>query len=85
MQQFDYTISDPMGLHARPAGQLVRQAAAFKSRATIRRGDREADCTRLLRVMALCAAAGETVTFTVDGEDEQAACEAMRAFCAESL
>ena len=31
------------------------------------------------------AAAGETVTFTVDGEDEQAACEAMRAFCAESL
>lgn len=35
--------------------------------------------------MALCAAAGETVTFTVDGEDEQAACEAMRAFCAESL
>lgn len=52
---------------------------------TIRRGDREADCTRLLRVMALCAAAGETVTFTVDGEDEQAACEAMRAFCAESL
>ncbi|WP_101551268.1 HPr family phosphocarrier protein [Anaerotruncus massiliensis (ex Togo et al. 2019)] len=85
MQQFDYTISDPMGLHARPAGQLVRQAAAFKSRVTIRRGDREADCTRLLRVMALCAAAGETVTFTVDGEDEQAACEAMRAFCTESL
>ena len=85
MQQFDYTISDPMGLHARPAGLLVRQAAAFKSRVTIRRGDREADCTRLLRVMALCAAAGETVTFTVDGEDEQAACEAMRAFCTESL
>ena len=85
MQQVDYTISDPMGLHARPAGQLVRQAAAFKSRVTIRRGDREADCTRLLRVMALCAAAGETVTFTVDGEDEQAACEAMRAFCTESL
>ena len=85
MQQFDYTISDPMGLHARPAGQLVRQAAAFKSRVTIRRGDREADCTRLLRVMALCAAAGESVTFTVDGEDEQAACEAMRAFCTESL
>ena len=85
MQQFDYTISDPMGLHARPAGQLVRQAAAFKSRVTIRRGDREADCTRLRRVMALCAAAGETVTFTVDGEDEQAACEAMRAFCTESL
>ena len=85
MQQFDYTISDPMGLHARPAGQLVRQAAAFKSRVTTRRGDREADCTRLLRVMALCAAAGETVTFTVDGEDEQAACEAMRAFCTESL
>ena len=85
MQQFDYTISDPMGLHARPAGQLVRRAAAFKSRVTIRRGDREADCTRLLRVMALCAAAGETVTFTVDGEDEQAACEAMRVFCAESL
>ena len=85
MQQFDYTISDPMGLHARPAGQLVRQAAAFKSRVTIRRGDREVDCIRLLRVMALCAAAGETVTFTVDGEDEQAACEAMRAFCTESL
>ena len=85
MQQFDYTISDPVGLHARPAGQLVRQAAAFKSRVTIRRGDREVDCTRLLRVMALCAAAGETVTFTVDGEDEQAACEAMRAFCTESL
>ena len=37
------------------------------------------------RHVFLIAAAGETVTFTVDGEDEQAACEAMRAFCAESL
>ena len=42
MQQFTYTITDPIGLHARPAGLLVRAARALDSTVTIEGGDEEA-------------------------------------------
>lgn len=53
MKEFQYTIQDPMGFHARPAGALVRAAKAYESRITIACGEKSAQLTRLMAVMAL--------------------------------
>ena len=73
MKEFQYTIQDPMGLHARPAGAIVRAAKAYASKITISCGEKSAQLTRLMAVMALGIKQGQTVTVTVDGPDEEAA------------
>lgn len=70
MTTFQYTVTDPNGLHARPAGLLVKSAAGFQSAVTIKRGDKSADLTRLFAVMGLAVKQGETVEVSCDGPDE---------------
>lgn len=81
MKEFEYTIKDELGLHARPAGQLVKQAATYQSKLTIEKiGGKSADLKRLFGVMGLAVKCGETVKVTAEGEDEAAAAEALEAF-----
>ena len=85
MMSFSYTINDPMGIHARPAGLLVKAAKAYKSKITVKKGEKEVDATRLIALMGLGVKCGDEVTFSIDGEDEAEACEAMKAFMADNL
>lgn len=81
MKQFEYTIQDPMGLHARPAGALVRAAKAYSSKITVACGEKSAALTKLMAVMSLGVKQGQTVTVSIDGEDEDRAFEELqRAF-----
>lgn len=80
MKQFDYTIRDELGIHARPAGLLVKQAARFKSTTKMKCGEKEADLKRLINVMTLAVKCGDTVTVTIDGEDEAEAAKELQAF-----
>lgn len=73
MKTFDYTVKDELGIHARPAGLLVKEAKNFTSKITIKKGEKEVDATRVMAVMALGVKQGETVTVNVDGADEDAA------------
>ena len=82
MKTFDYTVKDELGIHARPAGLLVKEAKNFTSKITIKKGEKEVDATRVMAVMALGVKQGETVTVNVDGADEDAAVAAMKAFFA---
>ena len=59
----------PAHLHARPAGQLARVAARFRSDLQIAFRDRTAAPTGILAVMGLGATAGCTVTVRARGED----------------
>ena len=79
MKEFQYTIQDPMGFHAHPAGALVRAAKTYESRITIACGERSAQLTRLMAVMALGIKQGQTVTVTIDGPDEDKAFEELQA------
>ena len=67
MKQFTYTITDPVGIHARPAGMLAKAAKALDSTVTITKGDgsKSAEAKKLMAVMGLCVKSGETVTITV--------------------
>ena len=70
MQSFEYTIKEAAGLHARPAGLLVKTAKAYVSRVMIAANGKESDATRLMALMAMCIKTGTTVTVTVEGSDE---------------
>jgi phosphocarrier protein len=85
MKEYTYQVVDPLGLHARPAGLLVKTAKAFKSRIIVQSGNNEADCTKLLRLMKLDAREGKTVTFSIEGDDEDAALTGIQNFCTKNL
>ena len=85
MKQFEYVITDPVGIHARPAGLLVKEAKQHASRIMLQKGEKAADATRMMSVMGLGAKCGDTLNVTVEGEDEEAAAAAMQAFFAENL
>ena len=85
MKSFAYTVTDPVGIHARPAGLLAKKAKEFESEIRIQKGDNSALATRLMAVMGLCIKCGDTVTVTVSGNDEDAAVKEMQSFFATQL
>lgn len=86
MKEFTYTITDPIGLHARPAGLLAKQAKELSSVITVTKADgRSAVATRLMAVMALAIKQGETITIRVEGDSEEADAAAMEQFCKANL
>lgn len=85
MQEFKYVITDPMGLHARPAGMLVKACAPFASTVTVTAPTGKADAKRLMQVMKLAAKQGMELTVTVSGADEEKAAAELKAFLEANL
>lgn len=85
MKEIRHTIKDPQGIHARPAGALVKSLSEFSSKVMIKKGDKEVDAKRILGVMSLGAKAGEELIFSIEGEDEENATQALKAFLEEAL
>ena len=85
MKQFTYQIQDPNGLHARPAGALVKVAKGFSSTVTVKNGEKAADGKRLLSLMSLGALHGNTLCFLIVGTDEDSAARELEAFCNNHL
>ena len=86
MKQLQYTISDPVGIHARPAGLLAKQAKTMDSTITITKDDgKSAVATKLMAVMGLGIKGGSTVTITVEGGDEETNVVIMEQFFKDNL
>lgn len=85
MKNFEYTIKDEVGIHARPAGMLVKEAKKFESKIVLIKDGRSAEATKLMAVMGLGVKCGQTVTVEVAGTDEEAASAALRKFFEENL
>ena len=85
MQTFTYVIKDELGIHARPAGLLVKEAKQFTSTITLACGDKKSAAKGLMGVMGMAVKQGNEVTVTVEGEDEEAAVAAMKAFFEANL
>lgn len=73
MTTTEVRVSNPTGLHARPAASLVSLAKSFVSTITIKYGDKSANAKSILAVLALGASQGATLTISTDGVDEQVA------------
>ena len=70
-------ITNPTGLHLRPAGYLCNQAIKFKSLITFTFGDTTANAKSVLSVLGACIKSGDVITLICEGEDEEEAMEAM--------
>ena len=85
MKEFKHVIADPMGMHARPAGMLVKAVASYASTVTITAPTGKADAKRLMALMSLADKQGMELTVTVEGPDEDKAAAEIQAFLAANL
>ena len=85
MKEFTHVIADPLGLHARPAGMLVKACAGFASAVTITAPTGKADAKRLMAVMRLAAKQGMELNVSVEGADEEKAATELKAFLEANL
>ena len=85
MKEFKYVIQDEQGIHARPAGILVKAAGTFKSDIYIHKDKKQGDLKRIFGVMGLCIKKGDEIRVTVEGEDEAEAAEKIEMLIKENL
>lgn len=85
MTTFTYEIKDKFGIHARPAGELVKLAQAYESVCTIEVNGKSADFKKLFTVMRLGAKQGDSVKVTVEGPDEENAANSLKGFLKKNL
>jgi phosphocarrier protein len=85
MKEFKHVINDPMGMHARPAGMLVKAVAGYASKITVTAPTGTADAKRLMGLMRLAAKQGMELTISIEGPDEEKAATELQAFLAENL
>ena len=85
METFTYKITDPIGIHARPAGQLVKMVKGLSSKVTIAKDDKSAVATKLIAVMGLGVQSGDTITVTVEGANEKVDAARLKSFLEERL
>ena len=70
MKEFTYTIKEPVGIHARPAGMLAKEAKTCQSTVTIvDKNGKSVDATRLMALMGMGIKCGDTVTVKIEGAD----------------
>lgn len=85
MKQIQYVIKDELGLHARPAGQLVKAVTPLKCDVTLEARGKIVDARRIMSVMQLAAKCGDTLVITCEGEGESEAAAKLRAFMQSNL
>ena len=66
MKEFQYTVKDACGIHARPAGLLVKVAKGFASTATLEKDGKSCDLRKLMALMGMGVKQGDTVTVKVE-------------------
>lgn len=85
MKNFNYVITDLVGIHARPAGLLVKEAKKYESKIIIKKGEKEAEARKLMAVMGLGVKHNDIVEVTIEGADEELAFEDMLLFFQNNL
>lgn len=85
MKEFKYVITDEIGIHARPAGMLVKVAKDYSSKITLEANGKSADATKLMAVMSLGVKKGTEVTMKAEGDDEDSAIAKLEEFMKANL
>ncbi len=85
MKTFEYVITDEVGIHARPAGALVKKAGEYASNVNICKDGKSADAKRLMGLMGLGVKKGDTIVVNVEGPDEEQAKTELEQFFKDNL
>jgi phosphocarrier protein HPr len=81
----NYRITAAEGIHARPATTLIRITKKYKSVVSIKKGENSVQLNSMLNILTLGAKGGDTITVTIEGEDETDAAQAIDNFFKEEL
>ena len=85
MKELTYVIKDEIGIHARPAGNLVRTLKDTKSKVTIECKGKSADAKKIFSLLSLAAKCGDAIKFIIDGEDEEKVYDDLLKYLNENL
>jgi phosphocarrier protein len=85
MPERSVTIVNKLGIHARPAAEIVKTAAKFGSDITIIRDDMEVNGKSIMGVMMLAAECGAMIDIKAEGTDAEAALDALAAVIADGF
>jgi phosphocarrier protein len=85
MPEREARIVNKLGIHARPAAEIVKAAGKFKSSITIVRDDLEVNAKSIMGVMMLAAEFGSTIVLRAIGDDADAALDALTAVIANKF
>lgn len=85
MTEILYTVTDELGIHARPAGMLVKLLQGFQSNISISCKGKQADGKKLFALMSMGVKRGDTLLLTANGPDDADAAQAAERFFIESL
>ncbi len=85
MKEFTYVITDKEGIHARPAGELVKLAKSYASSVAVIKEGKKADAKKVFGLRGLGVKQGMEITVQVEGEDEDTAAAALETFLKDNL
>lgn len=85
MKEFNYVIQDEQGIHARPAGILVKAANEFQSDIQIDKDGKKGDLKRIFGVMGLGIKKGDNIRVIIEGPDEETAAQKIETLFREQL
>lgn len=85
MKEFEYVIKDEVGLHARPAGLLIKCVKGCQSKVLLTKGSETVDADKLMAVMRLAVKKGEKVKIQVSGDTEAADVQTLQKFFEENV
>lgn len=85
MKTFQYIVKDEVGIHARPAGLLVKETKKFSSNISISANGKTVDAKKLMAIMSLGAKKDAEVVVNIEGEDEEEAYTTLEKFFNENL
>ncbi|MBP3361603.1 MAG: HPr family phosphocarrier protein [Clostridia bacterium] len=85
MKEFKYVVTDPEGIHARPAGEFVKAASKFSSDVKLTKDGKTVSAKKIFGVMGLAVKQGQELTITIEGPDEDTASAELEEFLKNNL
>lgn len=85
MRVFEYIVKDEVGIHARPAGMLVKEAMKHNCKIIVKTDNKSADATRLMAIMGLGIKKGQKIQIEITGEEENEVYESIKEFFEKNL
>lgn len=85
MKEFKYVVTDPEGIHARPAGEFVKAASKFSSEVNLTKDGKTVSAKKIFGVMGLAVKQGQELTVMIEGPDEDAAAAELEEFLKNNL
>ncbi len=85
MKKFNYVIQDQIGIHARPAGLLAKEAKKYESKIVLKKEGKSAEATKLMSIMSMGVKCGNEVEVEIEGADETVAYDGIKTFFEENL